>query len=115
MFVDSTALPEQVIADVIVSAFQSAGQRCSALRLLCLQEEIAERVLKMLKVAMAELVIGDPAQFSSELGPVIDAAPRINLLAHIEPHHFDVIAQCVRPTACKLCNFAGPAGFPLWQ
>src|SRR3546814_12344969 len=74
MFVDSTALPEQVIADVIVSAFQSAGQRCSALRLLCLQEEIAERVLKMLKGAMAELVIGDPAQFSSDLGPVIDAA-----------------------------------------
>src|SRR3546814_7933782 len=105
MFVDSTALPEQVIADVIVSAFQSAGQRCSALRLLCLQEEIAERVLKMLKGAMAELVIGDPAQFSSDLGPVIDAAARTNLLAHIErsEEHTSELQSLMRISYAVFC------------
>jgi RHH-type transcriptional regulator, proline utilization regulon repressor / proline dehydrogenase / delta 1-pyrroline-5-carboxylate dehydrogenase len=74
MIVDSTALPEQVVADVVTSAFRSAGQRCSALRLLLLQEEIAERTLAMLKGAMDTLVLGDPGDIRTDVGPVIDDA-----------------------------------------
>jgi RHH-type proline utilization regulon transcriptional repressor/proline dehydrogenase/delta 1-pyrroline-5-carboxylate dehydrogenase len=74
MIVDSTALPEQVVADVITSAFRSAGQRCSALRLLLLQEEVAERTLGMLKGAMDTLVIGQPGDIRTDVGPVIDEA-----------------------------------------
>jgi len=84
MIADSTALPEQLVMDVIESAFQSAGQRCSALRVLYLQEDIAERVLEMLAGAMAELVVGDPAWLATDIGPVIDAEARTALLAHIE-------------------------------
>ncbi|MEA3065297.1 MAG: RHH-type transcriptional regulator, proline utilization regulon repressor / proline dehydrogenase [Sphingomonadales bacterium] len=72
MIVDSTALPEQVVQDVVTSAFRSAGQRCSALRLLVLQEEIAERTLEMLSGAMDTLVVGDPADPRTDVGPVID-------------------------------------------
>jgi RHH-type proline utilization regulon transcriptional repressor/proline dehydrogenase/delta 1-pyrroline-5-carboxylate dehydrogenase len=72
MLVDSTALPEQVVDAVLQSAFRSAGQRCSALRLLCVHADIAERVITMLAGAAQELVAGDPAQHSSDLGPVID-------------------------------------------
>ena len=67
------ALPEQVVDDVLASAFDSAGQRCSALRVLCVQEEIADRVLAMLRGAMHELAVGDPAQLSTDIGPIIDA------------------------------------------
>ncbi|HEX8446209.1 MAG TPA: bifunctional proline dehydrogenase/L-glutamate gamma-semialdehyde dehydrogenase PutA [Sphingomonas sp.] len=74
MIVDSTALPEQVVADVVASAFRSAGQRCSALRLLLLQEEIADRTLEMLAGAMDTLVVGDPADPATDVGPVIDRA-----------------------------------------
>ncbi|HSW94422.1 MAG TPA: bifunctional proline dehydrogenase/L-glutamate gamma-semialdehyde dehydrogenase PutA [Gammaproteobacteria bacterium] len=72
MIVDSSALPEQVVSDVIQSAFNSAGQRCSALRVLFLQEDIAPRVIDMLKGAMQELSMGDPALLSTDIGPVID-------------------------------------------
>jgi RHH-type transcriptional regulator, proline utilization regulon repressor / proline dehydrogenase / delta 1-pyrroline-5-carboxylate dehydrogenase len=72
MIVDSTALPEQVVQDVITSAFRSAGQRCSALRLLVLQEDIAERTLEMLAGAMDSLIVGDPADPRTDVGPVID-------------------------------------------
>ncbi|HYI64041.1 MAG TPA: L-glutamate gamma-semialdehyde dehydrogenase [Allosphingosinicella sp.] len=72
MIVDSTALPEQVVQDVITSAFRSAGQRCSALRLLVLQEEVAERTLEMLAGAMDTLIVGDPADPKTDVGPVID-------------------------------------------
>jgi len=72
MIVDATALPEQVVDDVVVSAFRSAGQRCSALRLLCLQDDIAPAVLDMLVGATAELKVGDPRQVDSHVGPVID-------------------------------------------
>lgn len=108
MFVDSTALPEQVVADVIVSAFQSAGQRCSALRLLVLQEEIAGRVLEMLKGAMVELVVGDPAEPDSDLGPVIDAESRTRLLAHIEAHREAVIAQAPLPPEAARGHYVPP-------
>jgi RHH-type proline utilization regulon transcriptional repressor/proline dehydrogenase/delta 1-pyrroline-5-carboxylate dehydrogenase len=72
MIVDSTALPEQVVVDVVTSAFRSAGQRCSALRLLVLQEDIAERTLEMLSGAMDTLIVGDPADPRTDVGPVID-------------------------------------------
>jgi RHH-type transcriptional regulator, proline utilization regulon repressor / proline dehydrogenase / delta 1-pyrroline-5-carboxylate dehydrogenase len=74
MIVDSTALTEQVVADVVTSAFRSAGQRCSALRLLLLQEDVAERTLDMLAGAMDTLVVGDPADPATDVGPVIDEA-----------------------------------------
>jgi RHH-type proline utilization regulon transcriptional repressor/proline dehydrogenase/delta 1-pyrroline-5-carboxylate dehydrogenase len=73
MIVDATALPEQVADDVMTSAFRSAGQRCSALRLLCLQEDIADRILEMTIGAANELKVGDPREMSTHVGPVIDA------------------------------------------
>ncbi|NNF51860.1 MAG: bifunctional proline dehydrogenase/L-glutamate gamma-semialdehyde dehydrogenase PutA [Gammaproteobacteria bacterium] len=73
MLVDSSALPEQVVADVVQSAFNSAGQRCSALRVLCVQEEIAPKLLELLAGHMEELVIGDPGLLNTDVGPVIDA------------------------------------------
>ncbi len=84
MIVDSTALPEQVVDDAIASAFTSAGQRCSALRVLYLQEEIAERVIEMLIGAMKCLTIGDPADPATDVGPVISAAAEQRLQAHAE-------------------------------
>ena len=83
MIVDSTALPEQVTADVIRSGIASAGQRCSALRVLCLQEEIAERVIAMLTGAMAELQIGNPALIETDVGPVIDEDARRTIEEHV--------------------------------
>jgi RHH-type proline utilization regulon transcriptional repressor/proline dehydrogenase/delta 1-pyrroline-5-carboxylate dehydrogenase len=84
MIVDSSALAEQVVGDVIASAFDSAGQRCSALRLLCLQEDVAERTLEMLRGAMAELEVGDPRRLSVDVGPVISGEAQANILGHIE-------------------------------
>jgi RHH-type proline utilization regulon transcriptional repressor/proline dehydrogenase/delta 1-pyrroline-5-carboxylate dehydrogenase len=84
MLVDSTALPEQVTDDVVTSAFMSAGQRCSALRLLFLQEEIAETVIEMIAGAMDELLIGDPANLQTDVGPVITAAAQAGLDRHLE-------------------------------
>ncbi|TFI58087.1 bifunctional proline dehydrogenase/L-glutamate gamma-semialdehyde dehydrogenase PutA [Sphingomonas parva] len=84
MIVDSTALPEQVVVDVVTSAFRSAGQRCSALRLLLLQEEIAERTLEMLAGAMDTLIVGDPALPSTDVGPVIDQGAYERLMGHRE-------------------------------
>ncbi|MCK9388557.1 MAG: bifunctional proline dehydrogenase/L-glutamate gamma-semialdehyde dehydrogenase PutA [Sulfuritalea sp.] len=84
MIVDSSALAEQVVRDVMTSGFDSAGQRCSALRLLCLQQDIADPVLALLKDAMAELAVGNPARLATDIGPVIDEAAQAQLLAHIE-------------------------------
>jgi len=83
MIVDSTALPEQVVDDVMSSAFLSAGQRCSALRLLFLQEDVADVILEMIAGAMDELVIGDPAALQTDVGPVISAAAAADLAAHV--------------------------------
>ena len=83
MIVDSSALSEQVVADAITSAFDSAGQRCSALRILCLQDDIADRVLVMLKGAMQELRIGDTSLLATDIGPVIDADAHARLTAHV--------------------------------
>lgn len=84
MIVDSSALPEQVVADAISSAFDSAGQRCSALRVLCVQTDIADRVIEMLRGAMDELIVGDPRALATDVGPVIDAEAQANLLNAIE-------------------------------
>jgi len=84
MFVDSSALPEQVVLDSVFSAFNSAGQRCSALRLLCLQDEIAPRVIELLSGHMDELSIGDPSLLSTDVGPAIDNEACDLLAAHVE-------------------------------
>jgi len=84
LIVDSSALPEQVVQDVLSSAFDSAGQRCSALRVLFLQEDIADKTIKMLKGAMRELRVGVPDRLATDIGPVIDAEAQGNLLGHIE-------------------------------
>ena len=84
MIVDSTALPEQAVRDIVVSAFQSAGQRCSALRVLYLQADIAESVQTMLFGAMDELCLGDPWDPSTDVGPVIDQPAKARILDHVE-------------------------------
>jgi RHH-type proline utilization regulon transcriptional repressor/proline dehydrogenase/delta 1-pyrroline-5-carboxylate dehydrogenase len=110
MIVDSSALPEQVVADVLVSAFDSAGQRCSALRLLCLQEDVADGMLSMLEAAMRELILGDPRVLATDVGPVIDADARDALTAHIE--RLRVAGQRVvrlpLPAACERGTFVAP-------
>ena len=82
MIVDSTALPEQVVQDVVTSAFRSAGQRCSALRVLLLQEEVADRTLEMLSGAMDALIVGDAAEPKTDVGPVIDQGAYERLMGH---------------------------------
>ena len=86
MIVDSTALPEQAVRDILASAFQSAGQRCSALRVLYIQEDAAERTIEMLKGAMDELTIGNPWHFATDIGPVIDEAACTKIQAHIDTY-----------------------------
>ena len=83
MVVDSSALLEQVVGDVLESAFRSAGQRCSALRILCVQEEIADRLVAMLVGAMAELDVGDPGLLSTDVGPLIDEEAKAGLERHL--------------------------------
>lgn len=84
MIVDSSALTEQVVVDIVASAFDSAGQRCSALRLLCIQEDVADHTLKMLRGAMAECRMGNPERLSTDIGPVIDAEAKENIERHIQ-------------------------------
>ena len=83
MFVDSSALPEQVVSDVLTSAFNSAGQRCSALRLLCIQQDVADRVIELLAGAMQELRLGDPRDVSTDVGPVIDSEAAGRIEQHV--------------------------------
>jgi len=110
LVVDSSALPEQVVADALVSAFDSAGQRCSALRLLCLQEETAERVLAMLRGALAEWCVGDPALLSTDMGPLITTAARASIAAYVEAMRARgfKIAQAPLPEACRHGTFLPP-------
>jgi RHH-type proline utilization regulon transcriptional repressor/proline dehydrogenase/delta 1-pyrroline-5-carboxylate dehydrogenase len=84
MIVDATALPEQVVDDAVASAFRSAGQRCSALRLLLVQEDVADRIIAMLAGAAAELKLGDPRDPATHIGPAIDVDAQAKLRAHIE-------------------------------
>ena len=83
MIVDATALPEQVTDDVVTSAFRSAGQRCSALRLLCVQDDVADRIIAMVAGAAAELTVGDPRDPATHVGPVIDAEAKAGLDAYL--------------------------------
>lgn len=84
MIVDSSALTEQVVTDVVASAFDSAGQRCSALRILCIQDDVAEHTLQMLRGAMAECRMGNPERLSTDIGPVIDADAKAGIERHIQ-------------------------------
>lgn len=84
MIVDSSALTEQVVNDVVASAFDSAGQRCSALRILCIQEEVADHTLQMLRGAMAECRMGNPERLSTDIGPLIDADAKQSIERHIQ-------------------------------
>jgi RHH-type proline utilization regulon transcriptional repressor/proline dehydrogenase/delta 1-pyrroline-5-carboxylate dehydrogenase len=97
MIVDSTALPEQVVADVIASSFRSAGQRCSALRLLLIQEDVAENILEMLAGAMDLLKVGDPGDPATDVGPVIDQAAYDKLMSYRDAAHADWIKTVEAP------------------
>jgi RHH-type proline utilization regulon transcriptional repressor/proline dehydrogenase/delta 1-pyrroline-5-carboxylate dehydrogenase len=108
MIVDSSALPEQVVQDVLASAFNSAGQRCSALRLLCLQSDIAEHTLAMLRGAMEELRIGDPARLDTDVGPVIDEEARAALQSHIVRCASASTFQLPLPAECAGGSFVAP-------
>ena len=115
MIVDSTALPEQVIKDVVLSAFGSAGQRCSALRVLYVQDDIADRIIHLLKGAMAELVIGDPSDHATDIGPVIDERARAGLQQHIDRMKSEarLLAECELPTMAKEGYFIAPVVFEI--
>ncbi|MFM5181975.1 bifunctional proline dehydrogenase/L-glutamate gamma-semialdehyde dehydrogenase PutA [Aeromonas veronii] len=115
MIVDSTALPEQVVRDVVSAAFQSAGQRCSALRVLYLQEEIAERVLEILTGAMQELKVGNPAEHNTDVGPVIDADAKAGLDAHLARMipRARLIAQAPMPAATMEGHFVQPTALEI--
>jgi RHH-type proline utilization regulon transcriptional repressor/proline dehydrogenase/delta 1-pyrroline-5-carboxylate dehydrogenase len=117
LIADSTALPEQLVADVLSSAFDSAGQRCSSARVLFVQSDIAERVITMLAGAMDELVIGDPALISTDLGPVIDEPARAALEAHAarmkrEGH---LIRELSLPAGTEHGTFFAPRAFEIGQ
>ncbi len=110
MIVDSSALAEQVVADVMQSAFDSAGQRCSALRVLCLQEEIADRTLRMLRGAMSELAVGNPDRLSTDVGPVIDLDAKRTIEAHIAAMREKgrAVTQLPLADACAHGTFIAP-------
>ncbi|HET7797880.1 MAG TPA: bifunctional proline dehydrogenase/L-glutamate gamma-semialdehyde dehydrogenase PutA [Nevskia sp.] len=110
MIADSSALPEQVVKDALASAFYSAGQRCSALRVLYLQDDIADKTLEMLKGAMRELRIGNPAQLATDVGPVIDDAARMKLEAHADSMIAGgrLIERLSLPEACAHGSFVAP-------
>jgi RHH-type proline utilization regulon transcriptional repressor/proline dehydrogenase/delta 1-pyrroline-5-carboxylate dehydrogenase len=115
MIVDSSALPEQVVADVLTSAFDSAGQRCSSLRLLYVQDDIAARLLPLLTGAMAELSTGDPALLATDIGPVIDAEARDALDRHVErmTSEAGLLYQCALPAGTEHGNFFAPCAFEI--
>ncbi|MCC7041047.1 MAG: bifunctional proline dehydrogenase/L-glutamate gamma-semialdehyde dehydrogenase PutA [Burkholderiales bacterium] len=109
MIVDSSALAEQAVTDALVSAFDSAGQRCSALRLLCLQDDIADGMLSMLHGALHELRVGDPRDLATDVGPVIDEEARSRLAAHVA--HWRARARtssAALPPQCRHGTFVAP-------
>jgi RHH-type transcriptional regulator, proline utilization regulon repressor / proline dehydrogenase / delta 1-pyrroline-5-carboxylate dehydrogenase len=115
MLADSSALPEQVVRDVLASSFQSAGQRCSALRVLFLQQEVADKILTMLKGAMAELSIGDPALLSTDVGPVIDDEAKGVLLKHAErmKREAKLLFELPLPAGTEEGSFFAPRAFEI--
>ncbi len=115
MIADSSAQPEQLVRDVVASAFNSAGQRCSALRVLFVQNDIADRVMRLLAGAMQELTIGDPALITTDVGPLIDEAARAALETHVawlesagRPIH-----RCVLPPECANGHYFAPQAWEI--
>jgi RHH-type proline utilization regulon transcriptional repressor/proline dehydrogenase/delta 1-pyrroline-5-carboxylate dehydrogenase len=115
MIVDSSALPEQVTDDVMTSAFSSAGQRCSALRVLYLQDSIADKVIEMLKGALAERQIGGPLNLATDIGPVINTGSRTGLEKHISRMHKEarLIAKGDVPDGLENGSFLAPHIFEI--
>ncbi len=115
MIADSSALPEQVVNDVIASAFNSAGQRCSALRILCVQKDIYPRLATLLEGAMQELRLGDPARFDTDIGPVIDRDALDMLVAHRErmAQNFKSIGRTTLPRDIPAGYFFAPCAFAI--
>ena len=113
MVIDSTALLEQAVKDVVASAFQSAGQRCSACRVVCVQEEIADDFITMLAGAMAELVVGDPKHLTTDVGPVIDADAKRRLSDYISQarKNFTVVGEVEVQTTLPDGHFVQPICF----
>jgi RHH-type transcriptional regulator, proline utilization regulon repressor / proline dehydrogenase / delta 1-pyrroline-5-carboxylate dehydrogenase len=112
---DSSALPEQIVNDVMASAFNSAGQRCSACRVLFVQQEIADRVLHLLQSALGEWVVGDPANLTTDMGPVIDADALTLLQNHQKKMRASakVIYEMPIPTGCETGTFFAPCIYEL--
>jgi RHH-type proline utilization regulon transcriptional repressor/proline dehydrogenase/delta 1-pyrroline-5-carboxylate dehydrogenase len=109
MIVDSSALPEQVTRDVVASSFQSAGQRCSALRVLFVQDDVADGMLEMIAGAMRALTVGDPTDVRTDVGPVIDEEARAALEAHLkELKSSRLLAQCGLPEGAEAGHFVPP-------
>ena len=113
MLVDSTALPEQVIDAVVQSAFRSAGQRCSALRLLCVHEGIADGVIEMLRGALAELTLGDPALLATDVGPVIDDEAHAGIAAHVQRLKREATLLAETPLRSALPRLIAPVAFEI--
>jgi RHH-type proline utilization regulon transcriptional repressor/proline dehydrogenase/delta 1-pyrroline-5-carboxylate dehydrogenase len=109
MIVDSSALPEQVVPDVLQSAFNSAGQRCSALRILCLQRDIADAVIERLRGAMDQLVIGDPRWLATDIGPLIDQAALKSVEEYLAKRRTDILHRCALPAGLADGNWCPPA------
>ena len=115
MIIDSTSLPEQVVRDAVRSAFASAGQRCSALRVMFVQADIADRVIPMIKGAMQEQSVGLPYLHSTDVGPVIDKKAQTMLLEHIERMKVEgkLIAQAALPEFAEQGTFVAPSAFEI--
>src|SRR5690606_12396526 len=115
LIADSSALPEQLVKDVVTSAFDSAGQRCSAARVLFVQEDIADKVVKMLAGAMDELVVGDPSVLSTDVGPVIDEPSKAALAEHAERMEREArkIAQVKLADGAEHGTFFAPRAFEI--
>jgi len=115
MIVDTSALPEQIVDDIVISAFQSAGQRCSALRVLYLQEDIADNVITMLDGAAQELIMGDPLELKTDIGPVIDqtALDILNKHADRMDNEATLLTQVPQSSACDEGNFFAPRAYEI--
>jgi RHH-type proline utilization regulon transcriptional repressor/proline dehydrogenase/delta 1-pyrroline-5-carboxylate dehydrogenase len=115
MIVDSSALPEQVTRDVISSAFQSAGQRCSALRVLCIQDDVADSMLEMIAGAMQALTVGDPADVRTDVGPVIDEGAKEALDKHLAElkKNGRLLADIVLPASATHGHFVKPSMYEI--
>lgn len=115
MIVDSTALPEQVVRDVIRSAFASAGQRCSALRVLYVQEDIADRIIELIQGAMDELCVGLPYRHKTDVGPVIDTLAKQRLIEHIDTMKKTqiLVKELSLSSECDSGDFVAPCAFEI--